>query len=99
MKARKKSSTIPWSTVRNRVLQDPETASEYLRLSVDDEEDFIAALRHVAEAQGIGKVAARAKLPRESVSRMLSRKGNPRLGSLMALLRGMKLSLRIEEGH
>ena len=38
---------------------------------------LLAALRHVAEAQGMAAVAERAGIPRESLYRALGPKGNP----------------------
>ncbi len=60
------------------------------------------ALRNVAQPRGIAKVAARSKLNRESLYqrlsmyRMLSRRGNPSLRSLGALLDGLGLKLTVE---
>lgn len=41
------------------------------------QEALLLALRHVAEAQGMAKVAERAGLPRESSTRAWFVKGNP----------------------
>jgi probable addiction module antidote protein len=38
---------------------------------------FLLALRNVAEARGMTKLAARSKLNRESLYKMLSKRGNP----------------------
>jgi probable addiction module antidote protein len=56
---------------------------------------FLRALRNVAEARGITKIAA-AALNRESVYRALSAKGNPRLSTLGALLHTLGLRLAVE---
>lgn len=69
-------------------LADPEEAVAYLNAALEEAdmpEVFLLALRNVAEAQGIGQVAEKAKLNRENLYRMLSEKGNPQLNSLTAL--------------
>ncbi len=61
-------------------LKEPGFGAEYLTAAAEDEESvvFLQAFRKVAEVQGMAKVAKRAKIPRESLYRMLSAKGNPR---------------------
>jgi probable addiction module antidote protein len=79
-------------------LQDPAEAAAYLDAALEDEDSrvFLLALRDVAEARGISRVAAEADLNRESLYRMLSEEGNPRLSSLEALLHAFGLRLAIE---
>jgi probable addiction module antidote protein len=79
-------------------LQDPAEAAAYLDAALEDEDSqvFLLALRDVAEARGIGRVATEADLNRESLYRMLSEEGNPRLSSLDALLRALGLRLAVE---
>lgn len=79
-------------------LQDPAQAAGYINavLEEEDMEAFLLALRDVAEARGIGKVAAAAKLNREHLYRTLSDQGNPRLSSLIALLQVMGIRLAAE---
>jgi probable addiction module antidote protein len=78
-------------------LKDPGFAAEYLTAAAEDAEPavYLAALRQVAEARGIADVAARAGLPRESVYRALSPKGNPRWRTLAAILRATGLKLAV----
>jgi len=79
-------------------LRHPAEAAEYINGALD-EEDFaglLLALRDVAEARGVGKIASAAGLNRENVYRILSGQGNPRLSSLMALLRALGVQLRVE---
>ena len=54
------------------------------------------ALRKVAEAHQVAKVAEAAGRQRESVYRMLSEDGNPRLHSLWAVLEAMGLRIAVE---
>ena len=84
-------------------LKDPAEAVEYLNVSLEEAEDmpelFLAALRNVAEAHGISRLAKKTKLNREYLYTMLSKKGNPRYQSLIRLLQamGIRLSFELEE--
>ena len=81
-------------------LRDPKEAETYLNAALDDGDPqlFLLALRHVAEARGgLGKIAQTSKLNRESLYRMLSRRGNPSLKSLGALLASMGFRLSMEK--
>jgi probable addiction module antidote protein len=72
-------------------------AAEYLNAALEDSnETFLVALRDVAEAQTMSAVAKDARLNRESLYRTLSRKGNPQLRSLTAVLAAFGLKLRVE---
>lgn len=62
-----------------------------------DRELFLLALRNVAEAHGgMAAVSEKAKLNRESMYRMLSKKGNPEIKSILTLLHSMGLKMSIE---
>lgn len=80
---------------------DPAFADEYLATALDDadqpggKEALLAALRHVAEAQGMATVAARAGIPRESLYRALSPNGNPTIKTLLAVLQAAGLKLGV----
>jgi len=60
-------------------LQDPKEAAAYLTAALEDgmPEVFLLALRDVAKARGMSRVAGEADLSRESMDRMLSRRGTP----------------------
>src|ERR1039458_9549543 len=59
-------------------LQDATEASQYLNAALEDSEEmFLVALRDVAEARQMAKVAESAGVARESVYRMLTTTGNP----------------------
>lgn len=81
-------------------LKDPEEAFAYLNASLeeDDPQAFLMALRNVVEARtgGVAKVAQRTRLNRESLYRMLSKRGNPQLKSLQAVLHALGLSLSVQ---
>lgn len=79
-------------------LKDPDEAAAYLNaaLEEDDRETFLLALRNVAEANGgMAAVAEKAHLNRESLYRTLSRRGNPEIRTLLNLLHGFGLRLKI----
>lgn len=77
-----------------------EQAAKYLTACYEEgPEVFLQALRDVVEAQGGMTRAARlAGLNRESLYRQLSRRGNPSLASLNALLTALRLKLRFAAG-
>ena len=78
---------------------DPEFAAEYLRAAIEDSDEpkvLLLALRQVAKACGIAKVAKAAGVERESLYRALSKEGNPRLSTLLAVTRAIGLKLTVE---
>src|SRR4026207_562332 len=88
--------TVTWESYLINSLKDPKEAGAYLNAALDDGDPkvFLLALRNVAEARGgMGKIARTCKLNRESLYRMLSKKGNPSLKSLGKLLSSMGFRL------
>ena len=87
-------------STHNVHLRDPEVAAEYLNeaLGDGDAEVILMALRNLAEAQedGISGLAARSQLGRESMYKMLSASGNPKLSSFTKLIHGLGLKLKVE---
>ena len=85
-----------------KALQDPNEAAEYLNASLeeaiesDDIQVFLLALKDIAKAKGMSRVAGLAKLNRESMYKMLSRNGNPEFGSLWNLLGSLGMKFSIE---
>ena len=84
---------------RNILADSPELSGEYLREVIDQSatpEELLLGLRRIAEAKGMSRVAEAAGLSRESLYRSLSAAGNPRLSTLVAVLRvaGLRLSVR-----
>lgn len=77
---------------------DPALAAEYLNAAAEDKDRriYLAALRTVAEARGMARVAKAAGVPRESLYRALSSGGNPRLSTLHAILKAAGLRLAVE---
>lgn len=80
-------------------LKDPCEAAAYVNAAIEegDRAALLLALRNVAEANGgMTAVAEKANLSRESLYRMLSKKGNPEIKSLITLLHTMGLRLSVE---
>lgn len=82
-------------------LRDPEVAAEYLSDALEDGDAavILMALRNIAEAQedGISGLAQRSHLGRESMYKMLSASGNPKLSSFTKLVHGLGLKLKVEK--
>ena len=87
--------TVKFNDWLYKQLKDPEFASEYLTAAAEDEEPavFLLALRKVVETKGMSQVAERADIPRESLYRALSEKGNPRWSTLAPILRALGVKL------
>jgi probable addiction module antidote protein len=82
-------------------LKDPAYAVEYLEAALEERDMpavFLLALRNVAEARGMARLARETKLNRENLYAMLSTHGNPVLSSLYVILDalGMKLSVELK---
>ena len=84
----------------NQHLRDPEIAAEYLSETLEDGDAavILMALRNIAEAQedGIAGLATRSHLGRESMYKMLSATGNPKLSSFTKVVHGLGLKLKVE---
>jgi probable addiction module antidote protein len=82
-----------------KLRKDPAFAAEYLKAAIEDTDEprvLLIALRHIAMARGVAKVAKAAKIERESLYRALSPRGNPRLTTLMAVMKALGLTLTVE---
>lgn len=79
-------------------LKDPEYASAYLAQALEsgDQAVFLLALRDVVEAGGGASVVARqAHIQRESLYKVLSNRGNPRLTTLQGILKSVGLRIAV----
>ncbi len=85
-------------------LKDHEEAVAYLNAALEeslkgDEESqnlFLLALKNVAEAQGgLGNLAKKAHVGRESLYKTLSENGNPKWHTLVSLVIALGLNLRL----
>lgn len=93
--------TVPYEDILYQDLQDPKEAAAYLNAALEDEpgegwEIFLLALRDVAKAHGMGRIAQDTRLSRESLYRTLSHKGNPRFSTLEAVLESLGLKLTVQ---
>jgi probable addiction module antidote protein len=80
-------------------LADPSEAASYVNAALEDSDEmFLVALRDVAEARQMAKVAEAAGVARESIYRMLGNKGNPTHTNLQAILKalGLKMAIQVE---
>jgi probable addiction module antidote protein len=95
---RRKASVPHRERLIDELRADPSLAVEYLNAAADQDEPqaYLLALRTVAEALGMAKLARAAGVPRESLYRALSPRGNPRLSTLHAVLRAAGLRLTFE---
>ncbi len=80
-------------------LKNPKEAAAYLNAAIEegDRELLLLSLRNIAEAQGgISAIAKKAHLNREHLYRVLSKRGNPEIKSLLTLLHAMGLELSVK---
>ena len=97
-KEKKSKTSISYRDGLLKDLKDHEEAAAYLNGALEDgsQEVFMLALRDVADALGISDLSKKSGLNRENLYRILSEKGNPKLGSLSILLESMGLKLAVE---
>lgn len=96
---KRKPSVSHEEAIVRRLRADPKFAAEYLRAAIEEDDEprvLLIALRHLAQAQGVAKVAKAAGIERESLYRALSRRGNPRLSTLFAVAKAVGLKLTVE---
>jgi probable addiction module antidote protein len=78
----------------------PRFAAEYLKAAMEDTDEpqvLLIALRHIAEARGgLAKIARAAGIERESLYRALSARGNPRLSTIVGIMKAVGLKLTVE---
>lgn len=92
--------TESYDVLLREILKDEDRALAYLdaALEEDDPRLFLIALRNVAQARGgVGRIARRAGLNRESLYRALSTKGNPSVQTLAAILGALGARLSVEK--
>ena len=96
---RRRASISHDEAMVRRLRKDSKFAVEYLKAALEDDDEprvLLIALRHIAQAQGIAKVAKAAGIERESLYRALSPRGNPRLSTLVAVTKAIGLRLTVE---
>ncbi|MBX9620655.1 MAG: putative addiction module antidote protein [Alphaproteobacteria bacterium] len=91
--------TIKYTDYLKESLRDSNEAAEYLNAALEtgDLPLFTLALKDVVDALGGGvtQTSHRSHLNRESLYRMLSKKGNPRLTSLHSVIDSLGLEIHI----
>jgi probable addiction module antidote protein len=96
---KRKASISHDEAIVRRLRKNPEFAAEYFKAALEDGDEprvLLIALRHLAQAQGIAKIAKAAGVERESLYRALSPNGNPRLSTLFAVAKAVGLKLTVE---
>jgi probable addiction module antidote protein len=99
MPVKRKASASHDEAIVRRLRKDAKFAAEYLNAALEDTDEpcvLLLALRHLAQAQGVAKVAKAAGIERESLYRALSPRGNPRLSTLVAVTRAIGLKLAVK---
>ena len=79
-------------------LDSEETIVEYLTAAMEDENPnvLLAALKEVARARGVARVAKAAGLGRESLYKTLAPGSHPRFETVSAILRALGVRLSFE---
>ncbi len=82
-------------------LDNEETIAEYLTAALEnpDPDAFLVAVRDVAKARGITKVAADAGLGRESLYKALKPGAQPRFDTVRRLLEALGVRLDVTAPH
>jgi probable addiction module antidote protein len=101
-KMKVKASISHDEAMARELRENPDFAAEYLKAAMEDDAEprvLLVALRRVAEARGLARVAKTAGIERESLYRALSPRGNPRFSTLIAVTKAMGLKLTFESGR
>jgi probable addiction module antidote protein len=96
---KRRASISHHDAIVRRLRKDPDFAAEYVKAALEDEGEprvLLIALRHLAQARGVAKIAKAAGIERESLYRALSARGNPRLSTLVAVTRAIGLKLTVK---
>jgi probable addiction module antidote protein len=94
-----KTSVSHDEAIIRRLKKDSTFAAEYIKAALEDDEEprvLLIALRQLAQAHGIAKIAKAAGIERESLYRALSAQGNPRLSTLVAVTKAVGLKLTVK---
>lgn len=95
--AKKHPPSVPYEDQLLQDLQNPEAAAAYIEAALEEAPDaLLLALRDVAKAHGIAKVAKDANLARENLYKTLSKRGNPELATINKLLHAMGMRLSVQ---
>jgi probable addiction module antidote protein len=78
-------------------IDSPEAAAAFLEAALEDGDPQViaATLGDIARSKGMAMIAERTGLAREALYKSLSNEGNPRLTTLLGVLKAMGLRLSI----
>ncbi len=99
---KRKASISHEEAIVRELRDDAEFAAEYLRAAMEDADEpkvLLIALRQIAKARGMARVARKAHIERESLYRALSPSGNPRFSTIAAITKALGLTLTVEPAH
>lgn len=90
------AKTSNWDSAE--FLDTPEAIASYLEAALEEEDAALLthALGVVARAQGMTQIALEAGVTREALYKALSADGDPRLSTLMGVLKALGLRLDIK---
>ena len=92
--------TYPWDAAEH--IDSPEAAAAYFEAAVElavesgDHAIVAAALGDIARARGMSEIAREAGVTREALYKALSERGDPKLSTLLGVMRALGLKLRVE---
>jgi probable addiction module antidote protein len=91
--------TSPWDTVEQ--LETPEEIAAYLEAAFEagDPAFFTHAVGIVARAKGMSGIAEDAGVTREALYKALSSSGDPRLSTLLGVIKALGLRLAVPTAH
>ncbi|EFO31353.1 putative addiction module antidote protein [Roseibium sp. TrichSKD4] len=89
-----KIDTLPEWNIQDQ-LETPEAVAAYLEAAFDDGDPqaITTALGDVAKAKGMAAIAGQAGITREGLYKALSKKGDPRLSTLLGVFAALGLRL------
>jgi probable addiction module antidote protein len=90
-----RTKTKKWDPAKH--LDTTERIVAYLDAALEDSDPAVvaAALGDVARAKGMSEVAADARLGRESLYKALSQDGNPEFGTILRVIKALRLRLSV----
>ena len=99
-KIKKNTAHKEYKELLNEDLSDPKIAKEYLNEALKDEDErvFLLALKDVIEArdEDIAALAQKSHIERQSLYRILSKKGNPRWLNINAIFKALGFHLQLK---
>lgn len=88
--------TTPWDPTEALKSEEDVLACLNVALEEGDDLDLRLALRDIARAYSMGKVAQKAGVSRESLYRSLSAEGNPRFTTVMRVLDALGYTIEVK---